>query len=425
MKRTVYGVALNHASFEPLERSLFHSAPYQHPPRTPVWFIKPRNTWRTSGQPVALAPHASVYSGATLAVVMGRQARRIKAADASSVIAGYCLANELSLAENDFYRPAIQAKCRDGFCPLGEKIIASPQEGLMIITEVNGEERERWSLNTLIRQAPELIEALSEFTTLQPGDVLLLGTPVRSVVLREGDNVTIRATGFPPLITPCIAEAEPILQPDATPTFFALGLNYADHASELAFKAPESPLVFIKGANTVTGENQVSVRPNNVEYMHYEAELVVEIGKVAHKVSRERAMEYVRGYRLCNDYAVRDYLENYYRPNLRVKSRDALTPLSTTLVPKARIADPHNLTLKTYINGEVKQTGNTRDMVFDIPYLIAWLSDFMTLQPGDLIATGTPKGLADVRPGDEVIVEIEGVGRLVNHIVSESGCEES
>ena len=118
--------------------------------------------------------------------------------------------------------------------------------------------------------------------------------------------------------------------PPAQGTVFALGLNYADHASELEFKAPEEPLVFLKAPNTLTGHRQVSVRPAGVEYMHYEAELVAVIGKTARNVSREHAMEYVAGYSLCNDYAIRDYLENYYRPNLRVKSRDTLTPIGPT-----------------------------------------------------------------------------------------------
>ena len=203
------------------------------------------------------------------------------------------------------------------------------------------------------------------------------------------------------------------------PTLFALGLNYADHASELAFTPPTEPLVFIKAPNTFNGDNQTSVRPDNVEYMHYEAELVVVIGKTARKVSEAEAMDFVAGYTVCNDYAIRDYLENYYRPNLRVKSRDGLTPISPNIVPKAAIPDPHNLTLRTFVNGELRQEGTTADLIFSIPYLIAYLSEFMTLQPGDMIATGTPKGLSDVVPGDEVVVEVEGVGRLVNRIVSE------
>lgn len=207
-------------------------------------------------------------------------------------------------------------------------------------------------------------------------------------------------------------------------TLFALGLNYADHAAELEFKAPEEPLIFIKASNTLTGHQQVSVRPDNVDYMHYESELVVVIGRTARNVSREDAMDYVGGYTVCNDYAIRDYLENYYRPNLRVKSRDTLTPIGPWIVDRDDVADPHNLTLTTYVNGELRQKGSTQDLIFDIPFLIAYLSSFMTLQPGDMIATGTPKGLSDVVPGDEVIVEVEGVGRLINRIVSETEYEE-
>ena len=102
-----------------------------------------------------------------------------------------------------------------------------------------------------------------------------------------------------------------------------------------------------------------------------------------------------------------------------MKSRDGLTPIGPNIVPKAAIPDPHNLTLRTFVNGELRQLGTTADLIFSIPFLIAYLSDFMTLQPGDMIATGTPKGLSDVVPGDEVVVEVEGVGRLVNRIVSE------
>ncbi|TBW59538.1 2-hydroxyhepta-2,4-diene-1,7-dioate isomerase [Marinobacter halodurans] len=208
--------------------------------------------------------------------------------------------------------------------------------------------------------------------------------------------------------------------PPANGHMFALGLNYADHAAELDFKAPEEPLVFIKAPNTYTGHRGVTWRPDNVDYMHYECELVAVIGKPARNVKRENALEYVAGYTVCNDYAIRDYLENYYRPNLRVKNRDATTPVGPWIVETSDIDNPNDLTIRTWINGELKQEGTTADMIFDIPYLIEYLSGFMTLQPGDMIATGTPKGLADVKPGDEVTVEVEGVGRLTNTIVTES-----
>lgn len=208
--------------------------------------------------------------------------------------------------------------------------------------------------------------------------------------------------------------------PPATGSMFALGLNYADHAAELSFKAPTEPLAFIKSPGTYTGHNAVTWRPDGVNYMHYECELVAVIGKPARNVKRADALDYLAGYTVCNDYAIRDYLENFYRPNLRVKNRDCTTPVGPWIVDTSDVPDPSALTLRTWINGELKQQGTTADMIFDIPYLIEYFSSFMTLQPGDMIATGTPEGLADVVPGDEVVVEVEGVGRLVNRIVSES-----
>lgn len=210
------------------------------------------------------------------------------------------------------------------------------------------------------------------------------------------------------------------LPPIVPRTVFALGLNYADHAKELAFAPPTTPLVFLKGRNTFIGHRATTPRPTDATFMHYECELAVVIGATARNIARADAYGYVAGYMVANDYAVRDYLENYYRPNLRVKSRDRCTPLGPWLVDAADIADPMALDLSTTVNGRTVQQGNTRDMVFDIPALIAYLSSFMTLSRGDVILTGTPEGSVDVRPGDEVVCEIAGVGRLVNTIVAES-----
>jgi 5-oxopent-3-ene-1,2,5-tricarboxylate decarboxylase/2-hydroxyhepta-2,4-diene-1,7-dioate isomerase len=208
----------------------------------------------------------------------------------------------------------------------------------------------------------------------------------------------------------------PPIQPG---TIFALGLNYADHAKELAFKAPDEPLVFLKGPQSLCGHRGQTRRPRGVTYMHYECELAVVIGKTARKVAKSKAYDYVAGYTVANDYAIRDYLENYYRPNFRVKSRDFSTPLGPWLVDAADVADPMNLPLRTIVNGRVTQEGNTRDMIFDIPALIEYLSAFMTLASGDIILTGTPEGLTGVNVGDEVVTEVEGVGSLKNTIVGE------
>ncbi len=217
-----------------------------------------------------------------------------------------------------------------------------------------------------------------------------------------------------------VCEDEIVWLPPIQPrTTFVLALNYSDHAGELAFKAPEEPLVFLKGPNTFIGHNAQTRRPADVTYMHYECELAVVIGKKAKNVKRDDAYDYVKGYTIANDYALRDYLENYYRPNLRVKNRDTCTPLGPWFVDTADIKDPMNLKLRTYVNGELKQEGSTNDMIFDVPYLIEYLSSFMTLDENDIILTGTPKGTVDVIPGDEVITEVEGLGQLKNTIVGD------
>jgi len=217
-----------------------------------------------------------------------------------------------------------------------------------------------------------------------------------------------------------VEETDIIWLPPVKPeTVFTLGLNYADHAAELSFKAPTEPLVFLKGPNTFIGHRGHTVRPSDVTFMHYECELAVIIGKTGKNIKKEHAYEYVSGYTIANDYAIRDYLENYYRPNLRVKNRDTCTPIGPWIVDARMIDDPMNLTLRTYINGEVKQEGTTADMVFGIPELITYLSSFMTLNENDIILTGTPKGSVDTKVGDEVSTEIEGIGRLINTIVDE------
>jgi len=209
------------------------------------------------------------------------------------------------------------------------------------------------------------------------------------------------------------------LPPFNVGTVIALGLNYADHAKELAFAAQEEPLVFLKGPGTLLGHRGVTRRPGGVKFMHYECELAVVIGRPGRQIARSRAFEHVAGYCIANDYAVRDYLENWYRPNLRVKNRDGGTVLGPWFVDAADVADPGGLGLRTFVNGKLTQTGNTRDMIFDIPYLIEYLSSFMTLSPGDVILTGTPEGVVNVMPGDVVACEIDGLGRLVNSIAAD------
>ena len=209
----------------------------------------------------------------------------------------------------------------------------------------------------------------------------------------------------------------PPLAPVTRPrTILALGLNYADHAKELEFKAPEEPLVFVKGEGTLIGHRQFTHRPADVTFMHYECELAIVIGRTAKHVKRDDAPDFIGGYTVANDYAIRDYLENWYRPNLRVKNRDTCTPLGPWMVDAADVPNPMALALQTTVNGQVTQRGNTRDMIFDAHFLIEYFSSFMTLSPGDLILTGTPDGVVDCQPGDVVVTEIEHIGALINTI---------
>ena len=199
-------------------------------------------------------------------------------------------------------------------------------------------------------------------------------------------------------------------------TILALGLNYVDHAKELAFKPPSEPLAFLKGEASLMGHRGVTLRPAEVENMHYECELAVVIGREAKHVKAAEAYGYVRGYTVANDYAIRDYLENWYRPNFKVKNRPTCTPIGPWLVDAADIADPMNLKLQTTVNGQVTQSGTTADMIFGVADLIEYFSQFMTLYPGDLILTGTPDGVVNCRDGDVVVTSIEGIGDLQNTI---------
>jgi len=210
------------------------------------------------------------------------------------------------------------------------------------------------------------------------------------------------------------------LPPVQPRTILALGLNYAKHARELGSKAPAEPLVFLKGPNTIVGHRAQTRRPADATFMHYECELAVVIGSPARNVSRTNAKGYIAGYTVANDYAVRDYLENYYRPNLRVKSRDGCTPIGPWLVDAGDVPDPMNLTLRTWVDGKLTQEGSTRDMIFDIAFLVEYLSSFMTLGAGDIILTGTPEGAVDVPVGAEVVTEVESIGRLVNTLVGDA-----
>lgn len=207
------------------------------------------------------------------------------------------------------------------------------------------------------------------------------------------------------------------LPPVEPRTMIGLALNYRDHASELAIAVPEEPALFFKPLNTLVGHRAQVVYPRGVEYMHYENELAVVIGRRCRNVPETSALEVVQGYTIANELTIRDFVHNFYRPPVKAKGWDTFCPLGPYLV-EGEIEDPHRLELRTYVNGELRQHGNTQDMMRCIPELIAYITSFMTLEAHDVILTGTPKGVSHVYPGDQMRLEIDGLGALENTVVA-------
>lgn len=199
-------------------------------------------------------------------------------------------------------------------------------------------------------------------------------------------------------------------------TAVGVALGYADHASELKLDVPEYPLLFHKLPNTFIGHKGKVMQPK-VDYMHYEGELVVVIGQNCRHVGVENALEYVWGYTIGNECTVRDFVGNYFRPPVKAKGFDTFGPLGPVLVTADEI-DPTITTVRTYVNNELRQEGNTRHLRHSVAELIAYITEFKTLQRGDIIFTGTPKGISHVYPGDVMRVEIDGIGTLENEIIA-------
>ena len=242
---------------------------------------------------------------------------------------------------------------------------------------------------------------------------LINGRIVAGTVTAEG--TPLDAAGRP------VREGDLIwLPPVAPPKVIGLALNFADHAGELELKTPEVPALFLKPLTSLTGHKSAVVAPPNIDYMHYEVELVVVVGPGGRRIKRADAMDHVKGYTIGNDVTIRDFVGNMYRPPVKANGFDTFTPLGPWWIDRDDLPDPNNVTLRTFVNGELRQEGNTRDFVNDIPALIEYISEFMTLEENDLIMTGTPKGLSHIYPGDVMRLEVEGVGVLENPVVAES-----
>jgi 2-keto-4-pentenoate hydratase/2-oxohepta-3-ene-1,7-dioic acid hydratase in catechol pathway len=201
----------------------------------------------------------------------------------------------------------------------------------------------------------------------------------------------------------------------------ALGLNYASHAAESGRETPTEPVIFCKASSAIIGpEDKVVINPE-IGRVDPEVELAVIIGKKARNVSQTEAAEYIAGYTILNDISARDMQSQDFElrnPWFRSKSMDTFCPVGPCIVLPDEISPMDELDLVLKVNGEVRQKSNTRQLIFKIPQLVEYISGMMTLEPGDIISTGTPEGIAPIQPGDIIEATVEKIGTLTNYVRS-------
>lgn len=260
------------------------------------------------------------------------------------------------------------------------------------------------------------------FENLPKSEKIVRGI-LKRVAEKPKDLARVRVSdGFPPLISrEKVAYLPPIARPGK---FLCIGLNYKDHCEEQGVPLPKTPMVFNKFATSLLGHGgEIPLPLKRDKAMDYEGELGVVIGKRAKNVSKRAAMKHVAGYTIVNDVSARTLQANE-KQWARAKGFDGSAPYGPAIVTADEVPDPHALSLITRVNGKVLQNGNTNQLVFNIPHLISFISEMLTLEPGDIISTGTPAGVGKwrkpevyLKPGDTVEVEIERLGKLHNACV--------
>lgn len=260
-------------------------------------------------------------------------------------------------------------------------------------------------------QIPKTLEELLNEGTIEKLSSYIARVEEMGVEFLQEDKVTLG---------PCVPIPGKII---------CVGLNYRKHAEESMKPIPESPILFNKFNNAISAHEDIILLPSNSSQVDYEAELAIVVGKKAKRVNKEDALNYVFGYCICNDLSARD-LQMKTSQWLLGKSCDGFSPIGPYLVSADEVGDPNNLQIKTFVNGEVRQNANTSDMIFHCDEIVSYISQHMTLEPGDIILTGTPEGVILGYPkdsqiwlqdGDEVTIEIEKLGRLINYMKQEDG----
>ena len=207
--------------------------------------------------------------------------------------------------------------------------------------------------------------------------------------------------------------------------FICIGLNYSDHAEETGMEVPPEPIIFFKATSAITGPNDDIIIPKNSKKSDWEVELGVVIGREAKYISEEQSQDYIAGYCVVNDLSERAFQLEHSGQWVKGKSCDTFGPIGPYLVTKDEIEDPQNLSMWLDVNGKRMQNGSTKTMVYGVNFLISYLSNFMSLQPGDIISTGTPPGVGMgmnpqifLKPGDEMKLGIEGLGEQIQKTIA-------
>lgn len=205
-----------------------------------------------------------------------------------------------------------------------------------------------------------------------------------------------------------------LLAPASPGKIVLVGLNYRDHAQEMKMPVPDEPVIFLKPATAMIGPGKRIVYPQGVGRLDYEAELALVIKKQGKNIPQENTGEYILGFSCLNDVTARD-LQKKDSQWTRAKSFDTFCPMGPCLETEF---DPSNAGIRSYLNGKIMQDSDTSNFIFPANYVVSFISKIMTLFPGDIISTGTPKGIGEMHPDDKIEVEIEGIGRLINFVVS-------
>lgn len=269
------------------------------------------------------------------------------------------------------------------------------------------------------QEQPGLIDAAGTVRDLTGHVGDLCGDSLHPRALRQIaalDPENLPAVAGSPRFGPCVA---------GTGKFIGIGLNYSDHAAEAGLKAPDEPIVFMKATSAISGPNDAIEIPRNSTKTDWEAELGVVVGSIASYVPEDRAMDHVAGYCVVNDVSERDFQMEREGQWTKGKSADTFGPVGPWLVTCDEIPDPQDLNIWLEVNGHRYQNGNTRTMIYGVRFLVSYLSRFMSLQPGDIIATGTPSGVGlgldpsnYLKPGDIVTLGVDGLGEQRQEVIA-------